>query len=114
MSSTLKLNKKPIEDERQVAPFTEEQLRAMLADIEAAKPVPAHAVADKSALPPAGERSEAPVQAPAKIHGSFSINGIPVFSPGVNINPSTGFPHNQVVAAPRGGMISPPPSKNFR
>lgn len=97
------------------APFTEEQLRAMLADIEAAKPEKPHLVADKSVLPPVDERVSAPVQVPPKlwgIHDPRLVPPSPISAP--NVNPATGFAHNQVSPQPKGGMISPPPSRNFR
>lgn len=116
MSKTLKLK----EEAPAVQAFTEAQLVEMLGKIQSEKPLdplPTALVADKSILPPVDERSAAPVQAPAKIHGRFDINGIPVFAPGVqpsNINPATGSPFNQVMPQPKGGMISPPPTRNFR
>lgn len=95
------------------APYTAHQLRAML---EALEPSPPHIVADKSVLPPVEDRVAAPIQAPANRHGSFSLNGIAILGSPIapHINPATGFAHNQVVQAPKGGLISPPPTRNFR
>ena len=109
MAKTLTLKEK---DAPPLPSFTEEQLRAMLADIEAAKPEKAHLVADKSVLPPVDERVSAPVQVPPKLWGIHDPRLVPP-SP-VNVNPATGFAHNQVVPQTKGGMISPPPSRNFR
>lgn len=119
MSKTLSLKKEP--ESAPVVPailpavpsYTADQLRAMLEALEPSLP---HIVADKSALPPVDERVSAPIQAPANRHGSFSLNGIAILGSPIaqNINPATGFPHNQVVQAPKGGLISPPPTRNFR
>lgn len=122
-----------------VLPYTLEQLKQMVAELEPKSEVimlrgvpadmtvgmsiddlPPHVVADKSALPPPAERSGAPVSLPAntmivgdpRLLAGFGIQAQAPLA--AHINPSTGFPHNQVVAAPRGGMISPPPSRNFR
>ena len=115
MSKTLGLKAKEPVATSPVAPFTEEQLRQMLADIEAAKPEKPHLVADKSVLPPVDERVSAPVQVPPKlwgIHDPRLVPPSPISAP--NVNPATGFAHNQVSPQPKGGMISPPPSRNFR
>ena len=122
MSKTLSLKRVPVETTLDAAQasiglptYTEAQLIEMLGKIQSEKPLeplPSHLVADKSVLPPPAERASAPVQAPAKIHGSFAINGIPVLAPGVN--PATGFIQNQVVPPQKGGLISPPPTRNFR
>jgi hypothetical protein len=120
-----------------VLPYTLEQLKAMLAELEPKSEVimlrgvpadttvgmsiddlPRHVIADKSSLPPAEDRKGAPVSLPAntmivgdpRLLAGFGIQA----SAPVNINPATGFPHNQVIAPPRGGTISPPPSRNFR
>lgn len=118
--TTLTIKKLDAVVPQSVVPFTEEQLIEMLGKIQAEKPLealPTHLVADKSALPPVDERSIASIQAPPKVHGSFSLNGIPVLMPGIvppNINPATGLPYSQVMPPQLGGQISPPPSKNFR
>lgn len=54
-----------------------------------------------------------PLQVPGKKWGDHSLtpNQINV---NANINPATGQPFAQVMDAPRGGMISPPPTRNFR
>lgn len=81
--------------------------------------IPAHLIADKSQLPPVGERTSGPVQPPAKIHGSFSLNGIPVLASPLgplpaNIDPATGQILAQIMPPRQGGCISPPPSRNFK
>lgn len=120
-----------------VLPYTLEQLKQMVADLEPKSEIvmlrgvpadmtvgmsvddlPKHVVADKANLPPPEERSGAPVSLAANttIVGDPRLLagfGIQAQAP-ANINPTTGFPHNQVMAAPRGGIISPPPSRNFR
>lgn len=105
MSKTLTIKK----EAAAVPAYTADQLRAMLEELE---PSPSHVVADKSILPPVEERQSAPIQAPARKWGdhSFTPNQIAVD----NINPATGYVYNQVVVPARGGMISPPPSRNFR
>jgi len=122
-----------------VLPYTLEQLKAMVAELEPKSEVimlrgvpadmtvgmsidnlPPHIVADKSSLPPPEGRSGEPISLPAntmivgdpRLLAGFGIQAQAPIAP--NINPSTGFLHNQVVTAPRGGMISPPPSRNFR
>lgn len=129
--------KKAAEAAPAVLPYTLAQLKAMLKELEPQSEVimlrgvpadmtvgmsiddlPKHVVADKSALPPPEERTGTPVSLP----GSTTIVGDPRLLAGfgiqaqapANLNPTTGFPHNQVMAAPRGGIISPPPSRNFR
>lgn len=121
-----------------VVPYTLEQLKQMVADLEPKSEVimlrgvpadmtvgmsidalPKHVVADKSALPPPAERTGAPVSLAANttIVGDPRLLagfGIQAQAAPANLNPTTGFPHNQVVSAPRGGIISPPPSRNFR
>lgn len=96
--------------------YTADELRAMLAAMgEPEKParvitdptmdlsidlLPAHEIADKSKLPPVGERSDSAIQVPANVHGRFGLNGIPLIAPGVDlsqsINPATGAPYAQV------------------
>lgn len=120
-----------------VVPYTLEQLKQMVAELEPKSEVimlrgvpadmtvgmsiddlPPHVIADKAALPPPEERSGTPVSLEART----TIVGDPRLLAGfgiqsqapANINPTTGFPHNQVMAAPRGGIISPPPSRNFK
>lgn len=122
-----------------VIPYTLEQLKAMVAELEPKSEVlmlrgvpqdmtvgvsidtlPKHVVADKSALPPPEERSGLPISLPAnttivgdpRLLAGFGIQSQAPMAP--HINPTTGFPHHQVVAAPRGGIISPPPSRNFK
>lgn len=131
--------KKKAAEAATVIPYTLEQLKAMVAELEPKSEVlmlrgvpqdmtvglsidglPKHAIADKSALPPPEERSGSPVSLPAntvivgdpRLLAGFGIQAQAV--PAAHINPTTGFPHHQVVAAPRGGIISPPPSRNFR
>lgn len=110
--TTLKLKTDPLAvNEKQVAPFTADQLRAMLAELE---PGVQAVDADKSTLPPVDQRTTAPVQAPAKTHGSFTLNGIPVMASPVaaDIDPRTGAPYIQPGPRPS-TMISPPPSRRF-
>lgn len=112
MSKTLKLKTDPLAvNERQVAPFTADQLRAMLAELE---PGVQAVDADKALLPPVDQRTTAPVQAPANIHGSFTLNGIPIMASPVaaDIDPRTGAPYIQVGPRPS-TIISPPPSRRF-
>lgn len=112
MSKTLKLKTDPLAvNEKQVAPFTADQLRAMLAELE---PGVQAVDADKSLLPPVDQRTTAPVQAPANIHGSFTLNGIPIMASPVaaDIDPRTGAPYIQPGPRPS-TIISPPPSRRF-
>lgn len=113
--------------------FTEEQLMEQLLKLRGEKPLPPRpegfngiwdhtsmlpVVAGPKAAPVDPNALPGLVQLPAKAHGSFSLNGIPLIAPGVdvtaNINPASGLPFAQVTTAPKGGMISPPPSRNFR
>lgn len=131
MSKTLTLKKDSVvEEPAAVQAFTEEQLRAMLRDLQVKNgtipvdptmdtptgAIPSSLLADKSALPPAGDRSSAPApQLPAKAHGAFGINGIPLLVPQLgdpNVNPATGAFYTQVGARPQ-TQISPPPSRRF-
>jgi hypothetical protein len=122
------------EGEAFVKQFTADQLRAMLREIGEAEyggadqtmdlptgVIPAHLIADKSNLPPVGERAVASIQPPAKLHGCFDINGIPVIAPGVsagpipfNVDPASGRILAQITPPRVGGQISPPPSRNFK
>lgn len=122
-----------------VVPYTLEQLKQMVAELEpksevlmlrgvpadmtvglAIDDLPPHVVADKSSLPPPAERTGAPISMPAntmiigdpRLLAGFGIQAQAPIAP--HINPATGFPHHQVIIPPRGGTISPPPSRNFR
>jgi hypothetical protein len=112
-----------------VKPFTAAQLRAMLAEIEPngapldptmglpIAPTDPAELAAKAALPPPEDRKQgAAPQLPPAVHGSFSLNGIPLIAPGVdltaNINPATNLPYVQVGISPK-TIISPPPSRYF-
>lgn len=111
-----------------VQPFTEEQLVAMLAKMRGEKPLPPRpegfqGIWDHTSLLPvmAGPKAEfepnAPFipapQLPPRRLGDHSMLA-PQINVNENINPATGLPYAQVTAAPRGGMISPPPTRNFR
>lgn len=122
-----------------VQPFTEEQLVAMLAKMRgesiedatralALKPLPPRpegfqGIWDATSLLPvfAGPKAEvdpnAPFvpapQLPPRRLGDHSMLA-PQINVNENINPATGLPYAQVTSAPRGGMISPPPTRNFR
>lgn len=91
--------------------YTAAQLRAMLAELE---PGVQAVDADKSTLPPVDQRTSAPVQAPPNVHGSFTLNGIPVMASPIkaDIDPRTGAPYIQPGPRPS-TMISPPPSRRF-
>lgn len=125
------------QDATPVAPtietFSEEQLMEQLLKLRGEKPLPPRppgfqGIWDHTSMLPvvSSGKVEIPADAqvgfspqlPPKTHGSFSLNGIPLIAPGVNqaenINPATGLPYAQVTTAPKGGMISPPPSRNFR
>lgn len=135
--------KKAVKTPAVVLPYTLEQLKAMVAELEPKSEVimlrgvpadmtvgmsiddlPPHVIANKADLPPVDNRSAAfATAAPAKtylggdrhLHGILGAFGVQPQAPlAPHINPTTGFPHNQVVAAPRGGIISPPPSRNFK
>lgn len=112
-----------------VQPFTAAQLRAMLAEIEPngvpldptmglpiAPTDPAELAAKAVLPPPEGRKQGAAPQLPPAVHGSFSLNGIPLIAPGVdltaNINPATNLPYVQVGISPK-TIISPPPSRYF-
>lgn len=109
--------------------YTAAQLRAMLAEIEPngvpldptmglpIAPTDPAELAAKAALPPPEDRKQgAAPQLPPAVHGSFSLNGIPLIAPGVdltaNINPATNLPYVQVGISPK-TIISPPPSRYF-
>lgn len=133
-TKTLSIKKPSVDplaaDERQVKPFTADELRAMLAELEPVGTdstmdlptgsIPAHLIADKLLLPPVDQRTSTSIQPPANTHGRFDINGIPVIAPGVagplpaNLNPATGHILAQIMPQNRGGCISPPPTKFFK
>lgn len=119
----------PPEREKQVKAFTAAELRAMLAEIEPngvpldptmglpiAPTDPAEMAAKAALPPPEGRKQGAAPQLPPAVHGSFSLNGIPLIAPGVdltaNINPATNLPYVQVGISPK-TIISPPPSRYF-
>lgn len=133
MSKTLTLKAppvdRPVETEKQVKAFTAAELRAMLADLEPngvpldptmnlpIAPTDPAELSAKAALPPPGDRKlGAAPQLPPAVHGSFSLGGIPMIAPGVNlsenINPANGLPYVQVGERPK-TIISPPPSRYF-
>lgn len=110
--------------------YTAAQLRAMLAEIEPngvpldptmglpIAPTDPAELAAKAALPPPEDRKQgAAPQLPPAVHGSFSLGGIPLIAPGVdltaNINPATNLPYVQTGMRAK-TMISPPPTRNFR
>lgn len=119
-----------------VQPFTAAQLAEMLRAAQISEglvpvdptmdlptgEIPAHLIADKSALPPLDARGSAPAaQLPGKAHGSFGINGIPLLVPQLGdapvvpagvINPATGSFYTQIGPRPA-TQISPPPSRRF-
>lgn len=128
---TLSLPKEPSvspEPERPevVETFTRAQLMEMLSRLPGANQdptldlptgeIPRELIADKSSLPPDGERSSAPVQPPARlwgVHLTPSPIQAQVERKGV-VDPRTGNAFNQVMKPANGGSISPPPTKHFR
>jgi hypothetical protein len=129
-NKTLSLPKK--EAEAKLETFTEEQLIEQLAKLRGEKPLPPRppgfqGIWDHTSMIPVASsgKAEVPVDAkaapaaqlPPKVHGSFSLNGVPIMAPQVNvnenINPATGLPYAQVGPRPK-TQISPPPSRNFR
>lgn len=120
----------PAPEAPKVQPFTADQLRAMLAELEPGGIIPTDPTMDlpitptdpaefaaKAGLPPPDDRASGAVQLPAGVYGKFGLNGIPLLTPQVNlnetINPATGLPYIQVGTRPK-TQISPPPSRNFR
>lgn len=124
------------QDATPVAPtietFSEEQLMEQLLKLRGEKPLPPRPPGFQgiwdhtSMLPvtssgkvsvPVDAKSAPAAQLPPKVHGSFSLNGVPLMAPQVNVaentNPATGLPYAQVGPRPA-TQISPPPSRNFR